>query len=818
MKTPAHHKGSALLTVLVLTIAMGLIAAALIAYAVTERKLNRHLLLRLQAQDAAEATLEYGAAQIARQAPGNQNIPATYFNTTNKPTLDSLRIATLYPAISASSNSFVDSTSTSLWVSNVTAPGVFKIDTNDLRNKNDPLQTMNETAQSVRLLSQATATDKSGNSITDYATESVQIRQSCLLQFAVFYGITMEFGPSAQVDVYGPVFSNADTYLTQSGGPLTFHSSFNVAGNFYATPLGGASGSARPTGQNINFTDGLARGDPSAAPNPLPASSAGGDSSENFYSILNPDIGGTNLGSGVWADSTLNVAGSGDISRALPNETFGGVGGAANYLWNGMVNANVTPLQTPGINTTSPAIAHEIIEPPNPITTGASAAQPLIEQSKISTAAGVYIVVQPNSAGTGAIVTAFGPGGGNTAAQNALLYEYGSAANEAAGLKQAPNASYAGPGVITLPAGTAAKAAGGGKLAVPATPGAVTTNRIMFDPRENKTLNTVDIDLGVLANNTGFTAVGTTAAAVPTSPTALQSAWNGIIYVDVQTISDSNPNLGSTTISNGWTATSDITDSGGHPLSGTGTETAVRLVDGAQLPSMGVNGLALGTNAPVYVIGQLNGNENTTLTGGTTPTESQVMTPDSNEVPALIAGDSMNLLSNAWQSPIVDPNTGKTIGYQPTGDAITTTKTGTGTGNIASATNTEYDAAFISGNVATTGGGSSYSGGVENYMRFNEDWSGGVIARYRGSIIALYNSEVATGPWGQANYKVPLRQMAYDYMFQGPTATNGYTHAAEFPAWDGPIYVVQFIDYSDMNNATFTTMLNDANYGFKKVQ
>jgi len=106
---------------------------------------------------------------------------------------------------------------------------------------------------------------------------------------------------------------------------------------------------------------------------------------------------------------------------------------------------------------------------------------------------------------------------------------------------------------------------------------------------------------------------------------------------------------------------------------------------------------------------------------------------------------------------------------------------------------------------------------VENYMRFSEDWSGGTVARYRGSVVALYNSEVATGPWGNAKYSVPTRQMAFDDMFEGPTATNGYTKAAQMPPGCPHIYTLQFVGYTDINNATFTTMKNDANYGFVSV-
>ncbi|MSU71533.1 MAG: hypothetical protein EXS43_04210 [Opitutus sp.] len=56
----------------------------------------------------------------------------------------------------------------------------------------------------------------------------------------------------------------------------------------------------------------------------------------------------------------------------------------------------------------------------------------------------------------------------------------------------------------------------------------------------------------------------------------------------------------------------------------------------------------------------------------------------------------------------------------------------------------EVAAAFITGIVATTG--SSFSGGVHNLPRFLENW-GTNSAAIRGSLVSLYKSKVATGPW-----------------------------------------------------------------------
>ena len=76
--------------------------------------------------------------------------------------------------------------------------------------------------------------------------------------------------------------------------------------------------------------------------------------------------------------------------------------------------------------------------------------------------------------------------------------------------------------------------------------------------------------------------------------------------------------------------------------------------------------------------------------------------------PAAIIADAVNVLSNSW----LDSKSGTAPNASPT----------------------TVNAGFISGNVPT--GGGYYSGGVENFPRFLEDWSNKVFTYY-GSMIQL---------------------------------------------------------------------------------
>ena len=84
------------------------------------------------------------------------------------------------------------------------------------------------------------------------------------------------------------------------------------------------------------------------------------------------------------------------------------------------------------------------------------------------------------------------------------------------------------------------------------------------------------------------------------------------------------------------------------------------------------------------------------------------------------------------------------------------------------AANTTVNSAFLAGIVASNG--SYYSGGVENFPRFLEDWSNRTFT-YNGSMVVMYPSKYATGFWGGNNntYSPPNRNWAFDLNFMDAT-------------------------------------------------
>ena len=89
------------------------------------------------------------------------------------------------------------------------------------------------------------------------------------------------------------------------------------------------------------------------------------------------------------------------------------------------------------------------------------------------------------------------------------------------------------------------------------------------------------------------------------------------------------------------------------------------------------------------------------------------------------------------------------------------------------ASNTVINAAFLSGTDSTDGVegtgpvfGDAYNGGLENYPRFHESWSGHTLT-YRGSFVSLSTPRHVDGAWvyGNPQYTAPNRNWRYDTDF-----------------------------------------------------
>ncbi len=152
---------------------------------------------------------------------------------------------------------------------------------------------------------------------------------------------------------------------------------------------------------------------------------------------------------------------------------------------------------------------------------------------------------------------------------------------------------------------------------------------------------------------------------------------------------------------------------------------AIRLLNGSTLPT---NGLTVASENAVYIQGDYN-------TSGT-------------RVSSAVFADAVTILSNSWS----DGNSSAGLSSR-----------------IASTTtvNTALVAGFLPSGWTNPVSGATYgySGGLNNFPRFLEDWSSSTF-NYTGSMIELFTSAIATGEWDTgAIYSPPTRVWNFDSNF-----------------------------------------------------
>lgn len=249
---------------------------------------------------------------------------------------------------------------------------------------------------------------------------------------------------------------------------------------------------------------------------------------------------------------------------------------------------------------------------------------------------------------------------------------------------------------------------------------AITTNQALRDVRAGDNVRTVNLDIEKIRQAADLTRV-------------LSDSVGGgdglLLYVADNSAGKSVP-----------TEVRDAKGAAATKVTSNGAR-GVRLVNGGRLPS---RGLTVVSPNPVYIQGDYNSGR-TTSNQPASNTASKYLPPTDTpspvvegyqRVPSAVVGDAVNILSNNW-------NDAKSL--QSKANRV--------------ASNTTINTAIVAGNVPTTK--ASYSGGIENFVRFHEDWSGKYYTIY-GALAQLYASRQATRPWNNADYTPPNRRWYYD--------------------------------------------------------
>ena len=163
---------------------------------------------------------------------------------------------------------------------------------------------------------------------------------------------------------------------------------------------------------------------------------------------------------------------------------------------------------------------------------------------------------------------------------------------------------------------------------------------------------------------------------------------------------------------------------------GDGDYPIVRLINGGTLG----NPITVSTEHPIYVQGHYNAGA---------------------WQPAALVGDAITFLSTVW-------NDGAHL-------AATQIRPAAANTNVYAAILAGHSGTICDHEDALCPATVPYGGGLENFPRFLEDWSGGRTLLYRGSLVSLHFSVQSTGLWGNGPYyRPPARDWEFDTRFDDP--------------------------------------------------
>lgn len=771
-KASRISRGSSLMVILPMVVALGIISASLMNWMQTEIKVNHQHYLRQQAILAAESALEYGGAQLAWRFDRAAGVPNDDLMASNNP----LDVPTTASAHFQDSDVDVSAMRVQ---GGLVPPGSWMYIENTPGNEFDPLKGRYAFVREIDIYGKGVAKKTiSGveESVEAYAFERFQVRDAPLFGHAIFYNSTLEINPGQDLDVRGPVHANGDVYIgAKSSATLTLHTSLTAAGDII-------HGEIRP----VHIGDG-----------------------SNVVLPTSSGLASMRLGNGSILDSQHGNWLEGSQQRWDGNVMDGDTG-ANTYNPVAIGDYEQDDYSTPQNETANEAYA--IIEPllssSNPDQKSIA-----IREQKMEAKAGLVLRVEYD--------TGKSPGDDNYYKVSAYRLDREDNSDPLSNV----NWDLSGNAVlhsVTLPSGVVGEPTsdfkdirGGGdqvfeeyrdtetrvkykteyvncrqeynsrrrryetvcdeiqvpdgtyEVDVPVYGG-------LYDHREDLPVDTVAIDIGALK-----AAVDAKDPSLFGGTYDVDKHWNGVVYVEFPT---SNTEGGSGVFTEG---SSSGRNSYGI-VAGANPNLALMLIDGKEVPDpagMEQRGFTVASNAPTYVVGNYNAN-------GYAHTNDSTVPDDSNEPPAAIIADTVMILSNEWKD------------NRPYSDLD-------GRSNVQSYRDVhnfvEIAAAILTGtpNTVPTSGapyGDSarpLSLGVVNLPRFLESWTSETLT-IRGSLVSLFESEIR--PRGAPSnfndfYLPPVRDWGFSDIF-----ANG-----AFPPGSPVVRSYRRTSFAEIDKKTFET-------------
>jgi hypothetical protein len=560
--------------------------------------------------------------------------------------------------------------------------------------------------------------------ITSTVGQQIYLGTIPMFQFAIFYQNDLEMAPGAAMTVSGPVHGNGNIYLDPQDG-LTFSNTISASGQVYTnqSPLD-------PTSRVYSWVDfdsfDLSGVDPLNLP--VGTNTAGGitNLAQNVYGILQPPQAGQGPTTLIGSNLLYNSA---DLIILLSNNSITVTSGAgvnsqatiiSNNQWAGWLSTNGSFYDQRDDLT----VNQTVINVSNLVTWSATntVLSPLLSSLRGSAADNVQSIYVADFRSTSNAVITTNVATGTNIDTNTVT-----------------TTSFPSTGTYAPPVTTNTTSTTSGTKPTTNYVGSITTNTTVVTSSNSPAANTY---LGSVTNGTQSTtsstkpASGTYSGSITTngSGSGKTYTYNLIVYtyaaISGYTYNEITGYTYGSLVSSPYTNTTYITN---WPIV---SQPGIVLSNGAYLPPQG---LSIATPDPAYIVG--NWNIKTNNSGNSDSGENA--TPDS--LPSAIYADAVTILSPSWNPA------NSTLGI-----------------NSRDATSDTVNAAILTGNVPSDT--TYYSGGVENFLRFLENWSGDTFT-YNGSLVCMFPSQIATAPWPGTGtvYNPPTRDWAFDNNYSNPS-------------------------------------------------
>jgi hypothetical protein len=559
--------------------------------------------------------------------------------------------------------------------------------------------------------------------ITSTVGQKVNLGQIPIFQFAIFYQDTMEIDPGAAMNITGLVHGNTNIYLDPNPGvTLSFYGDVSASGtiNLSENPLDPTS---RGMGSNnFNNVNHVSNVNPMNLPVGTNTSGTATNIAQNVLSILQVPPAGEVPGGTVGTNRLYNqvdliilVSNGNTITVTSGVDIDGQATVLSNNEWGKFISTNGSfydgreAQNVDPININVSNLMNWTMSSTNSLRT------PLLNQRGASLEYVSSIYVADERVLSNAVVIT-----------NILSYTTNTATTTTTGY---PSTGTYFPPVATntLPT-TSSSYPSAGTYFPP-----VTTNTTVTSSSVYPTAGTY---LGSVTTNTTYTSSSSSPAAGTYVGTVSHvgstysynkitgytyNAISGYIYTGIT----------------GYTYTGITGVTTNYVYITNWTQFAIPgivLTNGDLLPP---NGLSIATPDPAYIVG--NWNVTTNASASLSLQTSNV----ANTLPSAVFADAVTVLSPSW-----NPANNQSSNYK-------------------TASSDTVNAAFLTGNVPSNG--SYYSGGVENFPRFLENWSGQNFY-YNGSMVEMFPSQIANAPWPGTGvvYNPPTRNWTFDSNFNNP--------------------------------------------------